>query len=254
MPSKPSFTQSQVDAISGELSDLFRSGVERMRLTDSYPGLDLQTAYRISEAVQSRRKASGDRCIGRKIGFTNFHMWKAYDVKAPVWGPMYESSVNSLQEGGDLSLEGFPNPKIEPEIVFWLGASPRAGMDDRELLDCVEWIALGFELVSSIFPGWKFTAPDAVAGFGVHAALVTGSRVKISANTDWFDRLSRFDIQLCCNGKLVAEGRGADVLGSPLSALRHLNDLLGDSAFGPPLFRRGNYNWNSDLGDAGGPG
>ena len=37
------------------------------------------------------------------------------------------------------------------------------------------------------------------------------------------------------NEVYVTSGGGADVLGSPLKALRHLNDLMADHAFGSPL-------------------
>ena len=40
----------------------------------------------------------------------------------------------------------------------------------------VEWIAPGFEIVQSHFPGWKFTSPDCTAAFGLHRALVVGPR------------------------------------------------------------------------------
>ncbi|ESY45898.1 MULTISPECIES: fumarylacetoacetate hydrolase family protein [unclassified Mesorhizobium] len=227
---------STIETIARELSDVFGSGLERPRLTETYPGLDLPTAYRIAQAVQLRRESLGDRCVGRKIGFTNRHMWQAYDVKAPIWGPIYESTVRDLQDtSGSLVVSNFPHPKIEPEIVFGLGASPRFGITERELLDCVEWVALGFELVSSIFAGWKFEAADAVAGFGVHAGLIINDRVPISSVDEWLEWLANFEVELCCNGEVVAKGKGADVLGSPLNALRHLNELLSNSAYGPPL-------------------
>lgn len=221
-----------VDAISSELSGLFGTGRERARLTEAYPDLDLATAYRIGATVRQRREARGDRWVGRKIGFTNFHMWDAYEVKAPIWGPMYESSVRG---SGGFELAGLPYPKIEPEIVFGLGAAPRPRMDERELLGCVSWIALGFELVSSIYSNWTFKAPDAVAAFGVHAALITGTRVPVASGSDWVDRMANFEVALTRDGEMVAQGRGADVLGSPLSALRHLNELVADPAYGPPL-------------------
>ena len=227
---------SEIEEIANELTDLRATGLERLRLTDSHPGLDLLTAYRIGEAVRSRMETRGDRFVGRKIGFTNRHMWQAYDVKAPIWGPMYESTVRSLPTtNAKLIIGNFPNPKIEPEIVFGLGASPRPGMTEQQLLGCVEWVALGFELVSSIFADWKFEAADAVAGFGVHGGLITCSHVQISAASDWVDRLAHFEVELRCNGEVVARGKGADVLGSPLSALRHLNELLSSPAYGPPL-------------------
>ena len=46
--------------------------------------------------------------------------------------------------------------------------------DARDVLRAVDWIAPGFEIVQSHFPGWKFKAPDCTAAFGLHAALVVG--------------------------------------------------------------------------------
>jgi 2-oxo-3-hexenedioate decarboxylase len=45
-------------------------------------------------------------------------------------------------------------------------------MDETVLLACIDWVGHGFEIVQSIFPGWKFSVPDAVAAFGLHGALL----------------------------------------------------------------------------------
>lgn len=230
--------QADIESAADQLTGLFQRNEEAPRLSDTWPDIDLPTAYQISAAVRQRRVAQGDRWVGRKIGFTNRNMWEVYEVKAPFWGAMYESSVRHAS-GGQLSLAGFPNPKIEPEIVFGLRSPPSAGMDERALLGCVEWVALGFELVSSIVPGWTFRAADAIAAFGLHASLVTGEHVPVEdANADdWIERLASFKVTLRRDGGLAAEGSGTNVLGSPLSALRHLNGLVNEPSFGPPLGR-----------------
>ena len=33
-------------------------------------------------------------------------------------------------------------------------------MSDEQILGCIDWMAHGFEIVVSVFPGWKFTAAD----------------------------------------------------------------------------------------------
>ena len=71
-------------------------------------------------------------------------------------------------------------PRIEPEIMFGLGAAPAPTMSDGALVDCVEWIALGYEIVQSIFPDWKFEAADTVAANGLHGALLIGTRHAIA--------------------------------------------------------------------------
>ena len=215
------------------LVDLYGTGRSAPLLTATHPSLDLPAAYRIAEAVRPGRLRRDGKTVGRKIGFTNHRMWERYDVKAPIWGYMYDSTMRSIADDPEVSLTGFPEPKIEPEIVFGLGATPSPEMSEGELLECIDWVALGFELVSSIFERWQFKAADAVAGYGVHFALRVGEKVKIAP--DWREVLRAFRVDLFRNGEHVASGGGADVLGSPLSALRHLNDLLSDPAFGPPL-------------------
>lgn len=66
---------------------------------------------------------------------------------------------------GALDLAPFVEARIEPEIAFGLRAAPEPGMDERALLDCVAWVAHGFEIVQSLYPGWRFTAADTVAAF-----------------------------------------------------------------------------------------
>ena len=46
--------------------------------------------------------------------------------------------------------------------MLGLSRAPSPGMDEAALLSCIAWVAHGFEIVQSIFPGWKFAPPDAV--------------------------------------------------------------------------------------------
>lgn len=66
---------------------------------------------------------------------------------------------------GALDLAPFVEARIEPEIAFGLRAASEPGMDERALLDCVAWVAHGFEIVQSLYPGWRFTAADTAAAF-----------------------------------------------------------------------------------------
>jgi 2-oxo-3-hexenedioate decarboxylase len=110
-------------------------------------------------------------------------------------------------------------------------------MDEAALLDCIEWVAHGFEMVQSVFPGWRFAAPDAVAGLGMHGALLIGPRRAIAdaPAEGWLAALSSFTIALARDGETIDEGSGANVLGGPLTALRHLVMLLTRDSHNPPL-------------------
>jgi 2-oxo-3-hexenedioate decarboxylase len=159
------------------------------------------------------------------------------NTTSPVWGYVYDRTVHSLAEIGDtFSLTGLAEPRIEPEIVFKLASAPIPGMDETALLACIDWVGHGFEIVQSIFPGWKFSAPDTVVAFGLHGALLIGPRHSIAAHAeDWSRTLSSFEIDLKRNGKVADHGRATNLLGGPVSALRHLVDILSRDQVNPPL-------------------
>jgi 2-oxo-3-hexenedioate decarboxylase len=109
-------------------------------------------------------------------------------------------------------------------------------MTERTVMDCIDGVAHGFEIVQSIFPGWEFAAADAVAIDGLHGALVVGPWHTTTAHPDdWLQTLSTFEIDLMRNGALVDHGRAENVLGGPLSALRYLVALLAREPVNPPL-------------------
>lgn len=197
---------------------------------------NLDDAYRVTPIVRQMREARGERVLGRKIGFTNRKIWPQYGVYAPIWGYVYDRTVHNLRDvSGAFSLAELTQPRIEPEIVFGMSAVPDARMDERELLSCIGWVAHGYEIVQSVFPDWKFAAPDTVAAFGLHGALLIGDRHPVSDSTDrWLQTLASFEVTLTC-GDIVERGHARDVLNGPLAALRHLVDLLAQDGVNPQL-------------------
>ena len=208
-------------------------------MTERDPTFGLDDAYAVAAEVRRLREARGERVVGRKIGFTNTTMWDEYNVAAPIWGYVYDTTQRRLADVvAPAELAPFVEPRIEPEIVLGLAQAPERGMDERALMNCVGWVALGFEVVQSVFPGWRFRAPDTVAAFGLHGALYIGQAVTLTPESrgDWHERLRRFDIALRRGDVLIEEGRASNVLdGGPLSALRHLVQVLAESPSCPAL-------------------
>jgi 2-oxo-3-hexenedioate decarboxylase len=199
-------------------------------------GLTLAQAYRVTPLLRAAFEARGEKITGRKIGFTNREMWKVYGVQSPIWGYATNGTTYELAYTQALRVKNFVEPRIEPEIMFGLKATPMPSMSEAALLDCIEWVSLGYEVVHSIFPDWKFAAPDTVAANGVHGALVMGARHEIAPReTEWQHELATFRVELYCNDKLSQRGSGALVLDSPLLALRHLIGLLTNDLHNPPL-------------------
>src|SRR5262252_5677496 len=147
--------------------------------TARVPGFDVPTGYAVAARVDEQRRAAGDVPVGRKIGFTNASLWPVYDVHQPIWGTMYERTLTRGVKG-QMSVSAFAEPLIEPEIAFGLRSTPAKGSDPRELLRSIEWVAHGFEIVQSHFPGWKFKAADTVANNGLHGAYLLGPPLEVS--------------------------------------------------------------------------
>jgi 2-oxo-3-hexenedioate decarboxylase len=224
-----------IDAIARKAVAALDTGRPIVPFSARFPDFSLDDAYRVTAAVKQLWEQRGATAIGRKIGFTNRTIWAEYGVYAPIWGYVYDRTVASLAEIGEtFALAGLLEPRIEPEIIFGLASAPKPGMDEAALLDCIGWVAHGFEIVQSIFPGWKFSAPDTVAAFGLHAALLIDQRRAIVGG-NWLEELARFDIDLKRDDVVVDRGKAANVLGGPLSALRHLVELLARDPVNPPL-------------------
>jgi len=223
-------------AIADEVLAAIETGHQISPFTSRPEGLTLEDSYRAAEILNRMREARGDRRLGRKIGFTNRTIWEQYNVYAPVWGYLYDSTVHDLGKTDSLQLVGFLEPRIEPEIIFCLAVGPPPEMDEAALLSCVDWVAHGFEIVQSIFPHWQFSAADTVAANGLHGALLIGPRHSVGSRTaEWQALLSGFHVDLVCNGRVMDRGHSANVLGGPVSALRHLVGLLARGSNDPPL-------------------
>ncbi|MEO8305843.1 MAG: hydratase [Betaproteobacteria bacterium] len=223
--------------IATEIFAALGKGTQVAPFSSRVDGFDLQIAYRVAMEVRAMRTARGEYAVGRKIGFTNRTIWAEYAVWAPIWGYVYDRTVTDIPTGvAQFALDGLAEPRIEPEIVFGLASTPASGMDDAKLLGCLDWVAHGFEIVQSIYPGWKFAAADTVAAFGLHGALLIGARHRIAPDSDrWRATLNSFEIDLLCDGLVEDRGRAANVLDGPLSALRHLVELLERDPAQPPL-------------------
>jgi 2-oxo-3-hexenedioate decarboxylase len=154
------------------------------------PGeLSVADAYRLTPLLRSAFEARGEIITGRKIGFTNRRMWAAHGVQAPIWGYCTDRTTYALGTTPVQSVSCFAEPRIEPEIMFGLGKAPSPNMHEAALLECINWIALGYEIVQSIWmeirrlghdcgkrpprrpPGWK-PPPD----LGAERCLATRTR------------------------------------------------------------------------------
>lgn len=202
-------------------------------------GLSLDTAYTRALEVRQLRIARGERPKGYKVGFTNRTIWPRYNVFAPIWGSVWDSTLTLCEGEGEVSLAHTCQPRLEPEVVFGMSATPATNATLDELFRAIEWIAPGFEVVQSHLPDWKFEAADTVADGGLHAHLLVGQRLPLRELADSAATLDKLlasaRVTLEKNGHPVEEGQGSSVLDSPLRALLHFTQTLRACPGAPDL-------------------
>jgi len=207
--------------------------------SSSVVGFDLNQGYQVARILHERLVKRGFSAVGRKIGFTNPATWKEFNLNTPIWAHMYAQTVHFAEQGRiQLKLSGIAAPRIEPEVVLKLSSSVAGGEQPPEAwAECLEWVAIGFEIVDCHFPEWQFTAADAVADFGVHAALVVGTPFKVeSADEKMLAAMLReLRVTLTLGSEMVAEGEGRNALGSPILAMGHLARVISAQSWASPL-------------------
>lgn len=203
--------------------------------TSRDPSFDNAAAYDVARRIHHARVADGDKPVGRKIGFTNRGIWEEYKVYEPIWGFVYERTlVRAKDQRVRASVSRFTEPRLEPEIALCFRSAPPKGATAEQVLGCLEWIAHSFEIVQTHNPGWIFKAPDTMADNGLHGALFLGEpHDPASLGPDLLRKLEDFTVSLHCNGVFKQQGRGANALDSPISALRFLLDVLAKEPLDP---------------------
>lgn len=203
------------------------------------PEFGTAQAYQSALELRRLRLARGEVARGFKIGFTNSNIWPLYQVYAPIWGTVYDTTLTFCEGEGTVSLAHTCQPRIEPEAVFGIKSTPCANACLDELFDALDWIAPGFEIVQSHLPDWKFKAADTVADGALHARLLVGSRVPVSAIAGNAEELHLIlgatQVELLRGGQKVEQGCGANVLSSPLMALQHFLTELRQCPGAPDL-------------------
>ena len=224
--------RARIHALADRLIDAYDRATTLEPFTASDPSFDVAAGYAVLREIETRRIAGGWRPVGRKIGFTNRTIWERYGVDRPMWARIWSHTVHQATDGGaDFAPSGLVQPRIEPEVVFGLRSAVPVTGDARTVLEAVDWVAPGFEIVQSHFPEWKFQAADCTAAFGLHGALIVGPRTPLDAHER--DRLAvalpDFEVTLRRGPEIVDRGRGRNALDSPALALQHLaRSIEGD--------------------------
>jgi 2-keto-4-pentenoate hydratase len=188
-----------------------------------------QTEEQAYAAQQAWLVAAGGRRAGWKVGATTAAGQAALGLAGPMAGPLLAERLH----GNDATVRFDPaqGRLLEAELAFRLAADLPAEPSTGEIAAAVEGVAPAIEL-----PAIRRTAsPVAQPGLAIivdgggHGAVVLGAFVPFRSVPD----LAAVAGRLMLDGRTVAEGTGAAVLGHPLNALAWLARRA--AALGQPL-------------------
>ena len=219
-----------IQLIARELLDAYDRGGLVPTPTERDPAFDWNAAYAVAAEMVKLRCARGERCVGRKIGFTNRNIWAEYGATSPIWAHVYDSTLVFAENNhATIALAGSVAPRLEPEIAFKLrGLVPVGCKDPATLLQSIEWLAPSFEIVDCHFANWRFKSADSAADQSLHWRLIVGKPHVINSGeiAKLAVQIQDCQVALKCNGQIRDRGVGSNALDHPALALAFLADML----------------------------
>jgi 2-keto-4-pentenoate hydratase len=222
-------SSNETETVARELLSAYQSGRTIAPLS-ARSAFSLNVAYEVETKLKQFREAAGHKSVGRKVGYAKKAMWRVLKLDTLVWAHMYDDTVHTAENNSaTLAIANARSLKIEPEIVFGMKETIVAQeLEAAAALVAVDWLALGFEIIDCPYPEWKFQPSDFVASFGLHAALVVGGKIKVSAEMipTLVEELAQFKVGMLKGGELVEEGSGKNSLKSPALCLAELGAAI----------------------------
>lgn len=200
--------------IADRLTQARRELVPIEPLSQEFPDLSLDDAYAIQVLQLDAALAQGASIAGYKVGLTSAVMQRQLGVTEPDFGYVTDDMVHLSNE--PVSTAGYLQPRIEPELVFVLGADLEGpAVSTHTILAAISTVLPGLEIIDSRIRDWRIGLTDTVADNASSAGVVLG----LGGTSPQALDLRLVGCNLYRNGELVGTGAGGAVLGSPLSAV-----------------------------------
>ena len=210
-----------VDKIAESLLESERTKRAIAPLTQQYPDLKVEDAYRIQLEVMAKKVSQGSKVIGKKVGLTSVAMQQMLGVDEPDYGHLLEDM--KVKDGGIVKVGELLSPKVEAEIGFILGEDLIGpNITFLDVLMATKYVVPTLEIIDSRIEDWKIKLVDTVADNGSSAMVVVGNQLTLIDGID----LRTVGMVIYQNGEMMETGSGAAVLGHPAQAVAWLANKL----------------------------
>jgi 2-oxo-hept-3-ene-1,7-dioate hydratase len=196
-------------------------GAEKSRkqvkqLSKTFPGMDIEDAYRVQDFWAEARIADGARVVGHKIGLTSRAMQIAVGITEPDYGRILEDAM--FADGARIEASRFIKPRIEVELSFILSEDLEGpSVRTYDVMRATEYIVPAVEIIDSrLEPPRMIT--DTIADNAAFGAIVTGGRIIRPMDVD----IRWVGATLSKNGVIEESGVSAAVMGHPAAGIAWL--------------------------------
>jgi 2-oxopent-4-enoate/cis-2-oxohex-4-enoate hydratase len=212
-----------IETLADELYLALKSRSTIPLISQRYPSLTLEDAYRISQNILEKRLADGETLIGKKIGLTAKAVQEILGINEPDFG--FLTNAMQIENGSEVRVQGHMNTgMVEAEIALVMKADlPTQGVTPKTVLEATDYVCACLELVDTRFDTPKIHLVDTVADNASSSLFVLGEK-KINPHAV---NLPDIDCIVYRNGEQVLTGKGEAVMGSPLNSVAWLANKLG---------------------------
>lgn len=222
-------TPDEVDAAAEALFGADHLGRQIGLLSQKHPGMTLEDAYAVQEALIARKLAAGRRRIGWKIGLTSRAMQDALKIDTPDSGVLLDDMLFS--NDATVPAGRFIQPRIEAEIAFVMSASLSGATCTRDdVLAATEYVCPSLEILDTRIlradpdTGQTRRVTDTISDNAANAGIVLGAARHDPQKVDlrWVGAIVSRD-------EAVEEtGLGAGVLNDPVTSVVWLARRMAD--------------------------
>lgn len=202
--------QSVVDGFADRLDQAALTGIATPQLSDECE-LSVAEAYALQHALVDCRVARGEHRVGVKLGLTSPAKAAQMGVSDVIIGEL--TSAMLIPDGGSLSVGGFVQPRVEPEVAFRLARTIDPARPPEDLLAVVGGVAPALEIIDSRYQNFRFNLTDVIADNTSAAGAVLGPFRPIPLN------VRDLSVTLNIDGRTAASGSTSAILGDPLRAV-----------------------------------
>ena len=194
--------------------------IDQLSGTDN--AVNLQEAYEVQKLLMQQRCARGERLIGIKMGFTSRAKMLQMGVSDLILGQLTDGML--IDNNERIKLSDYIHPRVEPELAFLLKKSLSGKINLSTAMQAVEAVAPAMEIIDSRYRNFKFSLEDVVADNASSSGFVLGNWQ--SASRD----ITHLGMVMSINGRTVALGSSAAILGNPYQSLCHAARLAENFA------------------------